>query len=211
MANYNIKNCLSADTYVVSATSLTIGQVISFNIGETAYCGTVLSETEDPITPLSLYGVNYSSCCQCLISTSGETGIVSFRFNNCDNLSSINIDINTFCSQYGTVPTADRVFKFYDYQDSELIYLCTTSAGGSETPGTSSWEPSSEAPFSSCSNCIASEEGPFSSNTEYFMCLVCSGETSSISVPHAIYSDGSGRDVIQLNTVALGGPNGLYN
>ena len=50
-----------------------------------------------------------------------------------------------------------------------------------------------------------------SANTEYKMCVICSGETSSVSPPHAIYSDGKGRNIVQLNTVALGGPNGLYN
>lgn len=50
-----------------------------------------------------------------------------------------------------------------------------------------------------------------SANTEYFMCLSCSGTTNTVSVPHAIYSDGSGRNIVQLNTVALGGPDGLYN
>jgi uncharacterized delta-60 repeat protein len=50
-----------------------------------------------------------------------------------------------------------------------------------------------------------------SANTEYKMCVICSGETSTVIPPHAIYSDGKGRNIVQLNTVALGGPNGLYN
>lgn len=210
MPNYNIKNCLSADTYVVSATSLTIGQVISFNIGETAFCGTVLSETDNPITPLSLYGVNYSSCCECLLSTSGETGFVSFRFDNCSNPSSVFIDISTFCTKYGTTPTADRVFKFYDYQDSQLVYLCSTSAGGSGTPGISNWNPLPSAPFSGCSECENSD-GPTSVNAETELCVICSGVTSTVIPPHAVYSNAQGKEVVQLNTVVLGGPNGLNN
>ena len=41
MPNYNIENCASGDTYVVSATSLSVGEVVSFFIGETSLCGTV--------------------------------------------------------------------------------------------------------------------------------------------------------------------------
>ena len=211
MPNYNIKNCLSADTYVVSATSLSVGEVISFYIGENAFCGTVLNVTADPITPLSLYNATYSSCCQCLTSTSGDTGIISFRFENCDDLSGVFIDINTFCSRYGNVPTSDRIFKFYDLSSSELVYLCATSAGGSELSGVTFWNPSPSIPFATCDDCVSSELQPTSANTETVICVVCSGETSTIVPPHAIYTDGRGREVTQLNTVALGGPNGLNN
>lgn len=210
MANYNIKNCLSADTYVVSATSLSVGEVISFSVGDTYYCGTVQSETTDPITPTISYKTTYTSCCECLLTTSGDTGVVSFRFDNCNNPSSVFININTFCTKYGTVPTADRVFKFYDYEGSELVYLCSTSAGGSSTPGVSTWNPTPGAPFSGCTECEASD-GPFSANTETELCVVCSGVTSTVIPPHAVYSNAQGKEVVQLNTVALGGPNGLNN
>ena len=52
---------------------------------------------------------------------------------------------------------------------------------------------------------------PISANTEYFMCISCSGETKTISVPHPTYSNGRGRDIIQLNAISLGGENGLNN
>jgi len=52
---------------------------------------------------------------------------------------------------------------------------------------------------------------PLSANTEYRICIVCSGETLSVSVPHPTYSDGRGKAIVQLNAVALGGENGLNN
>jgi hypothetical protein len=43
----------------------------------------------------------------------------------------------------------------------------------------------------------------------YEDCINCSGSTTTSSLPHAIYSNGQGRAVVQADSVALGGPNGL--
>lgn len=53
--------------------------------------------------------------------------------------------------------------------------------------------------------------GTTSANTETVICAVCSGETITIHPPHAQYSDAQNNIVIQMNTVALGGENGLNN
>lgn len=51
---------------------------------------------------------------------------------------------------------------------------------------------------------------PLSANTEYFMCIRdCSGNTQSINVPHATYTNAQGKAVVQMNTIVLGGQNGL--
>lgn len=51
---------------------------------------------------------------------------------------------------------------------------------------------------------------PLSANTEYFMCIRdCSGNTQSINVPHATYTNAQGKAVVQLDTIVLGGQNGL--
>ncbi len=52
--------------------------------------------------------------------------------------------------------------------------------------------------------------GNVSANTESFICIVdCSGNTISVSPPHPEYNDMTGGTVTQLNTVELGGQNGL--
>ena len=51
--------------------------------------------------------------------------------------------------------------------------------------------------------------GTTSSNTETVICVVCSGNTSTVIPPHASYGSPQGGEVIQLNTVVLGGPYGL--
>jgi hypothetical protein len=53
--------------------------------------------------------------------------------------------------------------------------------------------------------------GTTSANTETVICEVCSGTTVILTPPHAEYSDSQNNIVIQMNTVALGGANGLNN
>lgn len=58
---------------------------------------------------------------------------------------------------------------------------------------------------------VEDASAPYSSNTETFICVRdCSGGTASfVSVPHATYTNAQGKAVVQLDTVVLGGPNGL--
>ena len=49
-----------------------------------------------------------------------------------------------------------------------------------------------------------------SANTEYLICIECSGTTSTKTTPHPIYGGLlSGDTVIELNAVLIGGRNGL--
>ena len=43
----------------------------------------------------------------------------------------------------------------------------------------------------------------------YEDCITCSGDTFTQALPHAIYSNAQGRSVVQVDSVALGGFNGL--
>jgi len=52
---------------------------------------------------------------------------------------------------------------------------------------------------------------PLSSGTEYTFCQICNGVLITVSPPHPVWTNNEGRDVIQLNAVALGGFNGLNN
>lgn len=53
---------------------------------------------------------------------------------------------------------------------------------------------------------------PTSANTEYTLCVPnCSGNLETINFPHSVYSDAQNNDVVQMNTVQLGGQNGVYN
>jgi hypothetical protein len=70
----------------------------------------------------------------------------------------------------------------------------------------------------SCSDCLDYNDGSAltggTTNTQsgtivYEDCITCSGDTFTQSLPHAIYSNAQGRSVIQVDSVALGGFNGL--
>jgi hypothetical protein len=50
-----------------------------------------------------------------------------------------------------------------------------------------------------------------SANTEYKLCIIdCDNSGTTITTPHATYTDGQGNEIKQMNTTQLGG-NGLYS
>ena len=53
---------------------------------------------------------------------------------------------------------------------------------------------------------------PLSANVETIICVYdCSGNTITVDTPHPTFSNGRGKDVVQMNLVQLGGQNGLYS
>lgn len=68
-------------------------------------------------------------------------------------------------------------------------------------------------PFASCNACNSSRT-TVSAGTDYKYCqIVCNDDfnvsTSAVTVNHAIWTNGAGVDVVQMNSVSLGGFNGL--
>lgn len=51
----------------------------------------------------------------------------------------------------------------------------------------------------------------FSSNTDYNVCVTCSGDTYTVETEHPVWTNQYGQTVIQMNAVQLGGRNGLYS
>lgn len=52
---------------------------------------------------------------------------------------------------------------------------------------------------------------PISAGTEYFFCTICDGVATQVAPPHPVWTNNQGLDVILMDAVALGGPNGLNN
>jgi hypothetical protein len=51
---------------------------------------------------------------------------------------------------------------------------------------------------------------PLSAGTESIICqAICDQSVISINPPHPVWTNGYGKEVVQLNMVVLGGPNGL--
>jgi hypothetical protein len=66
-------------------------------------------------------------------------------------------------------------------------------------------------PDSFFENCYVCNQ-PLSAGTEVFMCIPdCSGNTRSVSVPHPTWTNLSGKAVVILDAIQLGGINGLNN
>jgi uncharacterized delta-60 repeat protein len=65
-------------------------------------------------------------------------------------------------------------------------------------------------PFISCSECTTPDNSP---GTESIICVTCDDPNSvtSTTAPHGIYLDEQGRAIAQINTIAMGGFNGLNN
>ena len=149
MAKYIINECLTNDEYIVSAvTSLTVGEVIKFYIGEEdLFCGTVGEVTSSPVTPLSLYDSRYTDCCECL---SGFTDSLNFNFIICDTLIEINIDATNFCRERG-VPTIGLT---YEIQFDSYVPFCATFSGLSSSGETNYSYVS--GPFLDCELCKGS-------------------------------------------------------
>lgn len=52
---------------------------------------------------------------------------------------------------------------------------------------------------------------PISAGTEYFVCNICDGVATQVAPPHPVWTNNQGLDVILMDAVVLGGPNGLNN
>jgi hypothetical protein len=203
MANYIVRECTSETTYVVSADTLNIDDVISFYFGESISCGVVVNETTDDYD----YVLNHteSGCCDCLTA---NTSYQSFTFERCDNEELIYITLQTFCGTYGGSPIGGTVWNLFNLETSENVCATFLSANTEES-GVTVWIPD-EGPFNSCGNCNISI--PRSASTETFLCQqICteSGTTVvSVAAPHPVWTDGYGTAVTQMNMITLGG-NGL--
>ena len=200
MANYIINECITNDVYILSG--VTPGTTVEFDISEARFCGTVGALTESAETLNISFVQLHDDCCECL---SGLTESLNFSFIRCGTSEEINIEANNFCTEYG-VPTKGLT---YEIQFGSETSFCATFDGLSSTGETNYSYVS--GPFSLCEDCGEEPEPIRSANTETVICEVCSGETVTLYPPHAQYSDAQNNIVIQMNTVALGGENGLNN
>jgi len=153
MANYIINECLTNDEYIISAVTLTLDESIRFGVGEDLFCGTVIGETINPITPLFYLDGEYSNCCECLADNLDS---LNFHFIRCGIDEDISIEATEFCSQIGLPITG----LTYEIQYGLLgTPFCATFQGLSST-GATNYSYSS-GPFSNCEDCEQSPIGAY--------------------------------------------------
>jgi len=62
-----------------------------------------------------------------------------------------------------------------------------------------------DSSFTTCEEC----NQPLSGGSEYIGCYTCSGDTQTVELPHPTWTNLSGKAVVQMDAVQLGGINGL--
>ena len=92
--------------------------------------------------------------------------------------------------------------KIYQLPDGRCA---TLTSGTTTTNFANSYFP--YGPFDSCTLCGVSLSGSTGGNVDVCQSL-CTGDTVSVSVTHATFSNAQNKPVVQMNTVLLGG-NGL--
>ena len=200
MANYIINECLTNDVYVLSASTLTLGATVEFDISEERFCGTVGSETSSGETLNITFISLRTDCCVCL---SGLTESLNFKFITCNTLLEINIEAFNFCHEHGLPITG----MTYELQLDSYVPFCATFTGLTLTGETNYSYVS--GPFSNCEDCENQVLTTISAGTEYIGCYTCDGVTQTIILPHPVWTDLTGNDVILMDAVQLGGMNGL--
>jgi len=206
MSNYLVKNCSNEETYVVSADTLSINQVISFSVVEVGtFCGTVLEVSESEYS--GEYLVSYETCCDCY--TGSEFPYLLFQ--PCDTeLLQFSYSLSGFCSIYGGVPQEGEIYQFSDSETN--TYFCAEFTGVNDSPLEENTYFPEDGPYETCNYCDL--DIPRSANTESLICQqICteSGTTVvNITPPHPVWTDGYGTPVTQQNMIKLGGINGLY-
>ena len=214
MPSYIISNCLLGTPidFIVTATTLSIGEIVCVNKDETNYCGMVMSEN-DYIPDSVLVAENFTSCCDCLIDA-GYNSFVFTIYNNCTEVSSIRINITAFCEVYGSPPTFINTFwRLFDTETGESY--CAEFKNISRFIGTSLIIPD-DGPFENCDSCSTGTT-TYTAGTEYTVCVICedccaSGTTATtVNPPHPTWTRPDGNAVVLLDAVQLGGMFGLNN
>ena len=198
MPNYIINECITNDVYILSASTLTLGATVEFDISEARFCGTVGAVTGSSETLNISFVQLHDDCCACL---SGLTESLNFSFIRCGTSEEINIEATNFCGQYG-VPTTGVT---YEIQFGRGTPFCVTFDGLTNSGETNYYYVS--GPFLDCEDCASPP--PISANTESTICQeVCDNSVITIIPLHPTYINSAGQEVVQMNAVLIGG-NGL--
>jgi hypothetical protein len=102
-----------------------------------------------------------------------------------------------------TIIIANPINRIYQLGDGTCI---TLTASGTTTTINSN-KVIFYGPYTSCTQCITPVN---SSGVESINCVDCgTGTVTATTMPHAIYTNAQNRAISQINTVSLGGSNGL--
>ena len=193
-------DCISEEVYTLDFSfnfNVNVGETYSFDIESVPKCAT-LSQLVDSPTGITV-GEYQVTCVECYINQ----GYQSLKFINCVDSSEYLIDILSFYNTYFIIPPINNVYEFYINKNGQSINGCFTFTEIVVDPYDSFIE-TLVSEYSDCITCTS----PKSANTESTVCVICSGNTFTVSPPHPVWTDTKGKAVIQLDAITLGG-NGL--
>jgi hypothetical protein len=199
LPNVVLRNCITGEEVIAPRKNAAIGDIVSAT-GDTTDCYEVISYTSSS----SRDGISndYDDCLECFKDE--FTGVI---FSSCtDNNDSVIL----------TASTASLTFL----PDPSLVYYMTFSGVSTQYVGcfefveftnlSNQYQITSSIENNSCYDCRVVYI-PSSAGTIYYDCVICDTTAVTISVPHPVYSNQFGQDVVQLNAVQLGGTYGLNN
>ena len=197
---WNAIDCITEETYIMDfGLDFGVGssQVYSLIVDGNIKCATISELVDSPtgLTP-DIYQV---TCVVCYIGN----GFQSLKFVNCVDNSVYFVDILNFYNTFAFIPLANSVYELYITNNNESINSCFTFT---EVVG-DSFNTTVDTIVLEYNDCITCTS-PKSANTESTVCVICSGNTFTVSPPHPVWTDTKGKAVIQLDAITLGG-NGL--
>lgn len=184
-------------------------------------CVSVIDGTDDVSSPYSAY-TQYNSCYECEVDN-----YTFYVFTTCDTDENYFFPISEFGEDfYNTGFTIDSVFYIeFEYQGgiikscgliTEVRRVSEEKNNGIINEGLYSTLISYSDYYiveNPCDTCLESVHMKRSAGVESIICNTCDDVESvtATTVPHAIYTTLNGVAILQINTVALGGFNGLNN
>lgn len=106
--------------------------------------------------------------------------------------------------EFGGSPSAGQV---YSATGETGTIICGTI--GDPTVGTPIY--TATTLYDNCYDCLSLIEVVLTANTNYNVCVTCSGSTYTVETEHPVWTGLYGETIIQANAVQLGGRNGLYS
>jgi len=193
---------------------LVIGNVVSAwdDPGSESAIRNCLIITDSDVTGATLTANTiYNSCYECLVNN-----YTIVTFDSCDGLG---ITLQADISVFGEIPLTDSSYFIrangrYDYVGCfsiSTIEQVSLNDYNFVSPDFYEIEFLSTASFPDCGTCL----NGFSAGTESQSCNLCwdgTGYTTSvISAPHPTWTNQYGQSINMLDSIVLGGPNGLNN
>ncbi|NBU82163.1 MAG: hypothetical protein EBS55_11005 [Flavobacteriaceae bacterium] len=105
-----------------------------------------------------------------------------------------------------TLILANPINRVYQFDDGTCFTL--TQSGSTTTSSPTKFI--AYGPYTTCALCLAPTN---SAGITSIICASCDSVNSvtATTAPHAIYTNGQGKSIIQNNTITVGGFNGLNN